>query len=185
MSDKSLRILGRVVPDGKGGVALPLSIGTGKKARLVTVPLTLSEAELARQEHHPVPAIEGSSLWLFRHVVVDAGAVGLVPAEHQEELLLRVKHIVLRREKVLSRIRRDVEAFENLNRLPAARREAIPESVRMFVWQRDPGRCVKCGSHEKLEFDHVIPVADGGSSTDRNVQLLCEACNRAKGRSIR
>ncbi|MBI2359083.1 MAG: HNH endonuclease, partial [Deltaproteobacteria bacterium] len=185
MSEKRLKIIGRVVPDGNGGIALPLSIGTGKEARLLTVPLTLSEAELTKQQREPVLAMEGTSWWLFRQVVVDVSAVGLLPAEHQEELLLRVKHLVLRHEKVLSRIRRDVDAFENLDRLPTARRETIPESVRMFVWQRDEGRCVKCGTHEKLEFDHVIPVADGGSSTDRNVQLLCEACNRAKGRSLR
>jgi hypothetical protein len=183
MPKNSLKIIGRVVPDGKEGVALPLSIGTGKEARLLTVPLTLSEAQLAMQGHQPVQ-MEGSSWWLFRSVVVDAGAVGLLPAEHQEELLLRVKHLVLRHEKVLSRIRHDVEAFENLSRLPAARREAISDAVRMFVWQRDEGRCVKCGSREKLEFDHIIPVADGGSSTDRNVQLLCETCNRAKGRRV-
>lgn len=82
------------------------------------------------------------------------------------------------------RIRHEVEAFENLNLLPAARSEAIPEAVRMFVWQRDEGKCVKCGSREKLEFDHIIPVADSGSSTERNVQLLCETCNRRKGRSV-
>ena len=162
-----------------------MSIGSGKDARLLTVPLTLSEADLTGQEREPVLAMEGLSWWLFRHVVVDVSALGPVHAGHQEELLLRVKHLVLRHEKVLSRIRRDVEAFENMNRLPAARRNAIPESVRMFVWQRDEGRCVKCGSQEKLEFDHVIPVAEGGSSTDRNVKLLCEACNRAKGRSVR
>lgn len=185
MPKKGLKILGRVVPGGKGGVALPLILDTGKDAKLLTIPLTLSEAELARQEHEPVLATEGLPWWLFRGVVVNVGSMGLLPAEHQEELLLRVKHLVLRHENLLSRIRRDVEAFENLDRLPAAKREAIPESVRLFVWQRDEGRCVKCGSQEKLEFDHVIPVADGGSSTDRNVQLLCEACNRAKGRSVR
>jgi len=55
VSDKSLRILRRVVPDGKGGVALPLSIGTGKKARLLTVPLPLSEARrrAARGDREP------------------------------------------------------------------------------------------------------------------------------------
>ena len=185
MPEKRLRIIGRVVLDGKGGVALPLSVGTGKEARLLTVPLTLSEADLAKQEREPVLAMEGSSWWLFRKAVVDVSAVGLLPADSQEELLLRIKHLVLRHEKVLSRIRRDIEAFENLDRLPTAKREAIPESVRMFVWQRDEGKCVKCGGKERLEFDHVIPVADGGSSTERNVQLLCEACNRAKGRSLR
>jgi 5-methylcytosine-specific restriction endonuclease McrA len=35
-----------------------------------------------------------------------------------------------------------------------------------------------------LEFDHIIPVTSGGSSTERNVQLLYESCNRSKGSTI-
>ena len=64
------------------------------------------------------------------------------------------------------------------------RREIIPEDVRIFVWRRDEGRCVQCGSNERLEFDHVIPLSRGGSSTERNLQLLCEFCNRSKSDKI-
>jgi len=60
------------------------------------------------------------------------------------------------------------------------RREPISKSVKMYVWQRDGGRCVECGSREKLEYDHIIPLSRGGSNTDRNLQLLCEPCNRSK-----
>jgi hypothetical protein len=63
-------------------------------------------------------------------------------------------------------------------------RKPLPRDVLMFVWQRDQGRCVYCGSQERLEYDHIIPWADGGSDTARNLQLLCETCNRRKGRSI-
>jgi hypothetical protein len=63
-------------------------------------------------------------------------------------------------------------------------RESIPDDVKLFVWQRDGGRCVKCGSQENLEFDHIIPVAKGGSNTARNIQLLCETCNRSKGANL-
>ena len=64
------------------------------------------------------------------------------------------------------------------------KREHIPKSVKMYVWQRDEGRCVNCGSNEKLEYDHIIPFSKGGSNTERNLQLLCERCNRAKSSSI-
>jgi 5-methylcytosine-specific restriction endonuclease McrA len=60
------------------------------------------------------------------------------------------------------------------------RREVISSEVRREVWRRDEGKCVKCGSREKLEYDHIIPVAKGGSNTARNIELLCESCNRAK-----
>jgi HNH endonuclease len=63
-------------------------------------------------------------------------------------------------------------------------REIIPKEVRDDVWRRDQGRCVQCGSRERLEFDHIIPVAKGGGNTARNLQLLCETCNRTKSDSI-
>ena len=59
-------------------------------------------------------------------------------------------------------------------------RPPIPEEVKIAVWRRDNGRCVKCGSQENLEYDHIIPVSKGGSNTSRNIQLLCEKCNRQK-----
>jgi TPR repeat protein len=64
-------------------------------------------------------------------------------------------------------------------------RDAIPSEVRREVWRRDNGQCVKCGSREKLEYDHIIPISKGGSNTARNIELLCEACNRSKGDLIR
>lgn len=64
-------------------------------------------------------------------------------------------------------------------------RVAITSEVRREVWRRDEGRCTTCGSQERLEFDHIIPVALGGSNTARNIQLLCEPCNRRKGATLR
>jgi HNH endonuclease len=68
---------------------------------------------------------------------------------------------------------------------PAApRREPIPKAVRIEIWQRDGGKCVDCGTKESLCFDHIIPFSRGGSNTARNLQLLCERCNLAKGKRI-
>jgi hypothetical protein len=66
----------------------------------------------------------------------------------------------------------------------AASRASIPTEVRREVWRRDEGRCVNCGSQNRLEFDHIIPVAMGGGNTARNIQLLCEECNRGKGATL-
>lgn len=65
-----------------------------------------------------------------------------------------------------------------------ARRERISEDVRNFVWRRDDGRCVACGSDADLQFDHVIPFVRGGGSSPENIQILCGDCNRAKGAAI-
>ena len=60
----------------------------------------------------------------------------------------------------------------------------IPREVRQRVWQRYGGQCAECGAKQYLEFDHIIPVAKGGSNTDANVQLLCRACNLKKSALI-
>jgi hypothetical protein len=63
-------------------------------------------------------------------------------------------------------------------------RQGIPVEVKRAVWQRCGGRCVECGGDSLLEFDHVIPLAMGGSDGERNLQLLCAECNRSKGASL-
>jgi hypothetical protein len=64
------------------------------------------------------------------------------------------------------------------------RTRKISQSVKDKVWNRDEGKCVECGSKEKLEFDHIIPFSKGGANTYRNIQLLCEKCNREKSNNI-
>lgn len=61
---------------------------------------------------------------------------------------------------------------------------SISKKVRDSVWRRDGGRCVECDSNENLEYDHIIPFSKGGSNTERNIQLLCEVCNRNKSNKI-
>jgi hypothetical protein len=63
-------------------------------------------------------------------------------------------------------------------------RRRISKEVRNAVWIRDGGICVECGADDYLEFDHVIPVAKGGSNTVENVQLLCRRCNGKKSDKI-
>lgn len=64
------------------------------------------------------------------------------------------------------------------------RRRYITQEVMDAVWNRDGGSCVVCGSNENLEFDHIIPWSKGGANTYRNLQLLCEPCNRSKSDKI-
>lgn len=64
------------------------------------------------------------------------------------------------------------------------RSRRISEEVKLEVWKRDEGRCVSCNSQEWIEYDHIIPFSKGGSNTARNIQLLCESCNRTKSADI-
>ncbi|WP_433679739.1 TerD family protein [Nocardia sp. CA-119907] len=61
---------------------------------------------------------------------------------------------------------------------------SIPQEVKAEVWQRDGGKCVECGDGHYLEFDHIIPLSRGGATSATNLQILCRACNRAKGARI-
>jgi hypothetical protein len=66
------------------------------------------------------------------------------------------------------------------------RRRLIPTAVKLEVWKRDGGRCVKCGAQDELHFDHVIPFSRGGTSLSaENVQLLCARHNISKSDRIR
>ncbi|MDP8248993.1 MAG: HNH endonuclease [Candidatus Tritonobacter lacicola] len=61
----------------------------------------------------------------------------------------------------------------------------IPAAVKLEVWKRDKGQCVKCRSRDNLHFDHIIPYSKGGSSlVAENIQLLCARHNIAKRNRI-
>jgi hypothetical protein len=46
-------------------------------------------------------------------------------------------------------------------------------------------KCAACGSAEKLEIDHVVPISQGGTGDFHNLQVLCRQCNRKKRARLR
>jgi hypothetical protein len=61
----------------------------------------------------------------------------------------------------------------------------IPSWVKLEVWKRDQGKCLKCGTGTGLHFDHIIPYSKGGSSKDpANIQILCARHNLEKRDNI-
>ena len=46
------------------------------------------------------------------------------------------------------------------------------------------GACVMCGSVDRIEVDHIIPLSKGGTNHIDNLQPLCKRCNSAKGNRI-
>lgn len=70
---------------------------------------------------------------------------------------------------------------------PIRFRPAIPKRLRFKVMRRDQYRCRLCGMARddgvKLEVDHIVPVAKGGRTDERNLWTLCQPCNSGKSDS--
>jgi hypothetical protein len=56
----------------------------------------------------------------------------------------------------------------------------VPDKLAAQVFSRDGDKCVDCGSTEKLELDHVLPISRGGKSELSNLAVRCRSCNRRK-----
>lgn len=65
-------------------------------------------------------------------------------------------------------------------REPVVLRKAIPRQLREEVLEKYGRKCVVCGSTEKLQIDHIIPVDAGGATALDNLQVLCQPCNGSK-----
>lgn len=65
----------------------------------------------------------------------------------------------------------------------------IPQWLKTGVFMRDKGRCQICGTDltkllhidNQENYDHIIPLENGGTNDPTNFQLTCERCNKSKG----
>jgi len=103
--------------------------------------------------------------------------------EFVEKEIIRQELLEKERKKQLRR-QVKMELIGNGEMLQNNKRISIPQDIQDSVWNRDGGKCVLCGSQENLEFDHIIPISKGGATTYRNLQLLCQNCNRSKSDKI-
>jgi 5-methylcytosine-specific restriction enzyme A len=59
-------------------------------------------------------------------------------------------------------------------------RISIPPEVRKYILDRDRHQCSSCGATTKLQIDHIILLAKGGTNDLSNFQILCASCNQQK-----
>ncbi|MFD4254597.1 HNH endonuclease [Amycolatopsis thermoflava] len=72
------------------------------------------------------------------------------------------------------------------------KRKRVPKWARDAVYFRERGRCASCardltGLLDALpdkQFDHIVPLTEGGLNDVSNLQLLCADCNRAKSDTL-
>lgn len=132
-----------------------------------------TERQLVEPVRYELPESERAywhfeNRWYLDRDCLDSGEVKAL-------LITRLR----RQAAVVSRAR--AQAVEERSSM---RRGRIPDDVKQFVWARDEGRCAHCGCDGELQFDHVIPLALGGSSEAANLQVLCSRCNRRKGTGV-
>jgi len=71
------------------------------------------------------------------------------------------------------------------------KRIAIPAWAKRAVFFRDRGRCVLCDKdlsgqinlENRENYDHIVPLANGGFNDISNMQLLCRECNQGSKNS--
>jgi hypothetical protein len=123
---------------------------------------------IGRDTHKKLRTIQD----LMRHVVPDGDPA--VIFDRALTLLLRDLE-----RTTLARVDRPGSSTPSVS--PRSRH--VPAAVRREVWARDDGQCAfsgvagRCAERGFLEFHHVIPFADGGSTTTDNLQLRCRAHN--------
>lgn len=61
---------------------------------------------------------------------------------------------------------------------------AIPPRVKLRIFERCGGRCVRCSRHIAGRilpaYDHIIALINGGENRESNIQLLCSDCHLPK-----
>lgn len=56
----------------------------------------------------------------------------------------------------------------------------VGKNTREEVLERDGYKCVRCGSEEKPQVDHILPQSCGGPHIIENLRTLCRSCNAAR-----
>lgn len=87
------------------------------------------------------------------------------------------------RKKHPSAVERRREANRRREARERAARRAMPHHTRaewLALLEAYGNRCAACGSTDRLERDHIIPLSRGGTDAISNIQPLCKRCNCSK-----
>lgn len=89
--------------------------------------------------------------------------------------------------KVGIKTRDKIKARET-NRRSESKRRAREVNAKISIFYNDYEflkktlgvKCLKCGSDQNIQWDHIVPLAKGGEHTVKNLQPLCGHCNYVK-----
>jgi hypothetical protein len=160
-----------------------ITVEVGKPPRQISVPL-YSFIDKSDCLDSPLFLGDGKMIY-FRHGFYIPERLPRAESDYKE-IALRVKKAAYDDEAEIANLRSAVANLEAAVAFKKAgpKRDSIPEDVKLVVWARDGGACVRCGSKQNLHFDHIIPVAKGGGNSEKNIQILCDHCNLQKSDKI-
>lgn len=58
----------------------------------------------------------------------------------------------------------------------------VPAYVKMKILTKQGGTCASCPKKTELTVDHILPISEGGNSSEENLQVLCWTCHSKKNR---
>ncbi len=158
---------------------MELEIGVGQSKRTIHLDLP---ALINESDSLDSPLIIGEDkIIYFRNRLFMPDRIPRTTSE-KEEIILRVKKSAYDEEADIANLRATVANLEAAveYKKSGPRRDPIPEDVKLVVWTRDGGACVRCGSKHNLHFDHIIPLAKGGGNSEANIQILCQGVPKLK-----
>jgi hypothetical protein len=113
---------------------------------------------------------------LLRHTVSN----GDIAQIFDRAITVLLQHVQRRKLGSVPRPRSTVDAKPTGRHIPAA--------TKREVWARDRGQCAfigvtgHCDERGFLEFHHVVPFAEGGETSAKNLELRCRAHNAYEAR---
>lgn len=180
-------------PDEGIECTLPIIIGQRENQRAISLDIVISGELLKLQISEPVILNPSKNFelitngyeayYLFNNKFFTV-TTNFLEETSLEEATLLVKKLAFSEDSRLKKLRQEVESMDRIINNQSYVRTAIPDDVKLLVYSRDEGRCVKCGSRENLHFDHIIPVSKGGGNSEANIQILCQYCNLKKSDKI-
>lgn len=106
-----------------------------------------------------------------------------------EKARLEGRELGKRRNVMTPEEKREKKAINRKNRRYAERKVEgkLSVGIRGRLLKLQKGLCVVCkcklilSGEKKYHLDHIVPIANGGTNYDENIQLLCAECNVSKG----
>lgn len=144
----------------------------------IPIPIWMVESEL---EAHKIDLYA-----IGRNVAkVEAQAAFQILFQDREFLLLFQSYIKSTIEEMRPQL--NPESFSSKGFV--RRMSSKPKWLQRAIFHRDKGCCQHCKKDlthlinllGKANYDHLLPLAAGGSNDPTNFQLLCQECNQSKG----